>query len=390
MSVVAALGGKLLIVRPHARTKGCSAFAENTDMAGGQSRSGQMGKSGRKSRGGATVFDVARLAGVSGMTVSRVMNGSEDVRLETIHAVLRAAAELSYVPNAAARSLARAQPFYVGLLYSTASPWALESFLSCLITECHRVNVRLVVEAHDPNFKVPLQATANRLMHYDLHGVILAPPLAEFSELLTAFTAAKIPVVSIATTRQQRNCAEVRIDELESAAAMTRRIIALGHRRIGFIKGDPNCTVSAYRYNGYITALRDLALDGDNATIEQGYSTYRSGIEAAERMLARRDRPTAVLCCNDEMAAATILVAYRCGFEVPRDLSVAGFGDTHIATSVWPELTTVRQPVAKMAEVSLGLLLNGRGHRNSLDDSVESRVLPFDIIERASLAPPGQ
>ena len=123
--------------------------------------------------------------------------------------------------------------------------------------------------------------------------------------------------------------------------------------------------------------------------MEQGFFTYRSGLVAAERLLAHAERPTAIFASNDDMAAATVNVAHRSGLQVPGDLSVVGFDDTQPATIVWPELTTVRQPVAAMAEAALHLLLADlKARRFGGSAPIHEQVLEHELIVRQSCGPP--
>ena len=148
----------------------------------------------------------------------------------------------------------------------------------------------------------------------------------------------------------------------------------MGHARIAFIRGHPNQTASALRYEGFQAAMTAAGLAVDPALVQQGYFTYRSGLEATEKLLARKNPPTAIFASNDDMAAAAISVAHRRGLDVPRDLSVVGFDDTPTATTVWPELTTVRQPIAAMAGSAIELLL--RSIRQRKDGEARSCFRP--------------
>lgn len=181
----------------------------------------------------------------------------------------------------------------------------------------------------------------------------------------------------------------VRIDDAAAAAAMTRHLIDLGHRRIGFIRGNPNQTSSAERHRGFVEAVEAAGLDMKAMPVEQGYFTFRSGIVAAERLLDRKDPPTAIFASNDDMAAAAVGVAHRRGLHVPQDISIVGFDDTSLATTMWPELTTVRQPIAAMAESALTLLLARlRAHRAGTTHKLEEQVLDHELILRESSGPP--
>ena len=126
-------------------------------------------------------------------------------------------------------------------------------------------------------------------------------------------------------------------------------------------------------------------------SIEQGFFSYRSGLEAAEKLLAVEPRPTAIFASNDDMAAAVVSVAHRRGLDVPRNLSVVGFDDTATATTVWPELTTIRQPISEMAEAALDLLIRKirkRGTERHLRQS--TGWFAHELVVRESAAPPAQ
>jgi LacI family transcriptional regulator len=181
----------------------------------------------------------------------------------------------------------------------------------------------------------------------------------------------------------------VRIDDAAASAAMTKHLIDMGHRSIGFIRGNPNQTSSAERHRGFVEAIEAAGLDVKAMPVEQGYFTFRSGIVAAERLLDRKEPPTAIFASNDDMAAAAVGVAHRRGLHVPQDISIVGFDDTSLATTMWPELTTVRQPIAAMAESALALLLARlRAHRTGTTDKLEEQVLDFELIQRESCGPP--
>jgi LacI family transcriptional regulator len=135
--------------------------------------------------------------------------------------------------------------------------------------------------------------------------------------------------------------------------------------------------------------VREAECDIEPPHIEQGFFSYRSGLEAAEKLLAIEPRPTAIFASNDDMAAAVVSVAHRRGLDVPRNLSVVGFDDTATATTVWPELTTIRQPISEMAEAALDLLI--RKIRTQRDgETMESmdRLVPHELVVRQSAAPP--
>src|SRR3546814_761598 len=166
-----------------------------------------------------------------------------------------------------------------------------------------------------------------------------------------------LPVVVVASARPPGRVSSVGIDDFEAARAMTRHLLAMGHDRIGFIVGNPNQHASARRLEGYRAALEERGAKVDDALIAQGLFTYRSGLDAAEILLARDPPPTAIFASNDDMAAAAVAVAHRRGVDVPGDLSICGFDDTPFATTIWPALTTIHQPIADMSRAALDQLV---------------------------------
>ena len=343
----------------------------------------------RRSRGSVTIQDVARAAGVSAMTVSRVINGEPNVRDTTREAVRAAIAELNYSPNAAARSLAAGEATHIGLLYANPSAAYLSQFLIGALEAARRAGCHLIVESCESE-NADEQAEATRAFATtNVEGVILPPPLSESHAVLAELEAADIPVVTVAMGFPRKESLNVRIDDYAAAREMTIYLLDLGHRRIGFIKGHPNHIASHERARGFISAFSEFGLDPRDALIEQGYFTFRSGLVAAERLLARASPPTAIFASNDDMAAAAVSVVHRRGLSVPGDVSVAGFDDTLIATTIWPELTTVRQPIAAMAEAALELLLsNLRTLRAGGHTRSGETVLSHELIIRESAAAP--
>ncbi|WP_240953650.1 LacI family DNA-binding transcriptional regulator [Sphingomonas sp. G-3-2-10] len=348
-----------------------------------------MSKPSRRSRGTVTVQDVARAAGVSAMTVSRVVNGGSNVRATTKAAVLEAIEKLNYSPNSAARSLAAGEATQIGLLYSNPSAAYLSQFLIGALAAARRAGCHLVLEACESE-RADDQAHATRqFASTSVEGVILPPPLSEAAPVRAELEAAGIPWVSVAMGLPPENSLNVRIDDFGAASAMTRHLIDLGHRKIGFIRGNPNQSSSAERYRGFVAALEHAGLDLKAMPVEQGYFTFRSGIVATERLLDRKDPPTAIFASNDDMAAAAVGVAHRRGLHVPQDLTIVGFDDTQLSTTVWPELTTIRQPTAAMAETALNLLLASLRTQRAPDGSEQDeQVLDYELIVRESSGPP--
>lgn len=334
---------------------------------------------GKTTRLAARISDVAERAQVSPMTVSRVMNGAPGVRESTREVVLKAIADLGYAPNAAARSLARSGAGRLGLLYSNPSAGYLSEFLLGALEGAHRAGAQLTIEKcdADPDSE---RAAIRRLASAGVGGVVVPPPHGESEAALDEIAALGLNVVVVAAGRPNPRAAGVRVDDRAAAAEMTRHLLDLGHRRIGFIKGAANQRASAERLAGF---QGELAAAGVEGLIEAGDFTYRSGFEATERLLSGDTPPTAVFASNDEMAVAAIAAAHRRGLDVPGQISIVGFDDTPMATTVWPALTTMRQPIAAMAEAAIQVLVRPR-----TGEAVADQVCAHALIVRESSGPP--
>jgi LacI family transcriptional regulator len=344
-------------------------------------------KSSRRQQGGATIHDVARHAGVSSMTVSRVINGEKSVRPNTRSIVDAAIRELNFAPNPAARTLAAAGVTRIGLLYSIPNAAYLSEFLVGALDQCSQANAQLIVKKHKPGNKP--EAAAKMLIDARVDGVILPPPLGDAQALIDKLRQAGIVIVTTGSIRPAPTLASIGIDDFGAAHAMTRHLMSLGHRRIGFISGLGNHASSGLRLAGYRAALGEAGLPADETLIASGNFTYHSGLEAAEKLLAMEPPPTAIFASNDDMAAATVAVAHRRGLDVPADLSVCGFDDTPLATTIWPELTTIRQPVAAMSQQAVMMVMDLiRQHREGEAAEVPHRLLNFELIRRQSDAAP--
>jgi LacI family transcriptional regulator len=341
------------------------------------------GKNLRRRTEGPTVADVARVAGVSPMTVSRVINRDQRVRETTRKKVEETISAIGYVPNAAARSLAGGKQCRIVLLYRNPSAAYLSEFLLGSLHSARENEAELIVDEHDP--EESSTNLAARLAAQRVDAVLLPPPLCNDSELLGALQKSGLAVAQVASGQPAPSSHAVLIDDEEAAFAMTQHILARGHRRIGFAAGDPNQTASHLRRKGYERALLLAGIAPEEELIAQGNFTYRGGLIAASSLLDQPSPPSAIFAANDDMAAGLISAAHQRGLDVPRDLTVCGFDDTAIATTIWPELTTVRQPISAMASLAIDLLARAVRSKQPLASAQPEHVrLDFELVIRGS------
>jgi LacI family transcriptional regulator len=344
-----------------------------------------MHKTNRSSkRGPATIADVAKRAGVSPMTVSRVVNGESSVRDAMREKVNAAIAALNYTPNQAARRLAGSKLIRIAILYSNPSAGYLNELLVGALNRASLGHLQLVVQKCEAG-----EAEAKELIENAIDGIILPPPLCDSRVLLDLVAKSETPAVAVASGAPDKRICAIGIDDYRAAFEMTRHLIALGHHRIGFVTGHPNQTASARRQAGFRAAMKEAGLAVPDELVAQGMFNYRSGLDAAEVLLHADPRPTAIFASNDDMAAATVAIAHRMGLDVPGDLTVAGFDDAALATTIWPELTTVRQPIFDMAGAAVDLLVRQiRAQREGVSEKCEHVVMDFSLIRRQSDAAP--
>jgi len=332
-----------------------------------------------------TIHDVARQSGVSIKTVSRVLNREPNVKADTRDRVQAAVAALHYRPNISARSLAGSKAYLIGVFFDNPSPGYITDVQLGAIARCREEGYHLIVEPLDSTADNVEEQVAPMLATLRMDGVILTAPVCDHPVVLAALEREQVPYVRISPGSDLDRSARVGMDDRLAAYEMTKHLIGLGHRDIGFIIGHPDHGASHLRHEGFMAAMADSGLNVRPERVEQGYFSFRSGFEAAERLLASEDRPTAVFASNDDMALGVMAVANRLRLNVPETLSVAGFDDTPGAKVVWPQLTTVRQPIAAMAGAAADMLLNGV----SWEDGAlpPSKLLDFELVIRESTGP---
>jgi LacI family transcriptional regulator len=321
------------------------------------------------------------------MTVSRVVNAEKNVHPATRELVLSVVRELNYAPNLAARSLAKAEDVRIGVIYANPSAAYLSEFLVGALDESASRGAQLLLVKSQGTGPDAAEEAVRRLVDSGVTGVVLTPPLSESKLVTDKLREAGVPSVGVANGGFRGESSCVRVDDRRAAYDITKLLLNLGHRSIGFIKGHPNQTASGQRLEGFQQAIAEKP--GCRTEIVQGFFTFQSGLEAAEQLLDSALKPTAIFASNDDMAAATVSVAHRRGLDVPNDLSVVGFDDTAVATTLWPALTTVRQPVSSMVATAIDLLLQEiRTRREGEAWAAVDCVVEHTIIQRHSSAPP--
>ena len=322
-----------------------------------------------------TISDVASAAGVSIKTVSRVLNNERYVRADTRARVSAAVAELDYQPSLAARSLGGRRSFQIAVVYDNPNPYYAHELQGGIRARATADGVRLIAQPYDrgaPGLAAEIGALINATQ---VDGLILTPPVTDRSDVLDLLAARGVRAVRVQPGNEHDRTPSAAIDNVSAASAMTARLIALGHRQIGFIGGPADYAVSEERERGFRSGMAAAGLSVE--AIRPGDFGFDSGVAAAGTLIPAG--VTAIFAASDAMAAGVLAAAHARGLSLPGDLSVGGFDDSALASSVWPPLTTVRQPLVELGWHAADLLLDA-------DATDTRRVLPFEIVERGSTA----
>jgi LacI family transcriptional regulator len=331
-----------------------------------------------------TIRDVAQKAGVSVKTVSRVLNDEPYVREDTRTKVLAAIDELGFVANLSAKRLATGQAFTIGLLFHNAS-WhyildAQRGVLDTARTYGYSTLMHPCDVARPLDAREILAQASQRLVD----GFVFTPPADNATQLLESLEALGVPFVRMTPWDREREWPYVSATDRAGAREMTDYLLSLGHTRIGYVRGPADQRAGADRHDGYRDALAAAGLRYDPDLVRQGDDQFEAGREAACSLLDVRDRPTAIFCNNDEMAAGACVAVREAGLQLPEDVSVAGFDDIPLARQVWPALTTVCQPIYDLAAAATRMLIGLLNSEALPSPRLEIATL---LIPRASTAP---
>jgi LacI family transcriptional regulator len=331
----------------------------------------------------ATIVQVARLAGVSIKTVSRVTNGEQHVSAGVRERVMTAIAALGYQPMQSARALSARRSGLLALVYDNPSPSYLIRVQGAVRQACEEQSLRLLFRPCDHRDARLPAALVRLAADLRLEGVVLVPPVSLDSAVVEALAAAHVPACLLAPAQQPPGACAVLLDDERAARTLAAHVIALGHRRIGFVRGHPGHESSRARLAGFLDALRAARIPTSNSTVVPGDFSFESGRSAGAALLDRRQRPTAIIASNDDMAAGVMAAAHDRGVAIPAQLSVCGFDDTPLASMLWPPLTTMHQPIGELAYSGTRMLIERmRGTR-----AAPPLTLHQELVVRASTAP---
>ena len=331
-----------------------------------------------------TLSDIAKLAKVSIKTASRVVRQESNVSPKTRTAVEAAMKALKYRPSIAPRATVGSRSYVLALIFDNPNTSYIVELLRGALEQARKDGYHLLVEPVNLASANVAEDITNLLVQSNLDGMILPPPLCDDPAILQALVSSGKPFARISPSISKEIGLRVEISDYAAAREMTMQLIQLGHTSIGFVTGRQGTATTRRRLDGFLSAMKDANLTVPDNFILEGTYEYRSGLEAGESLLKLAQRPTAIFASNDEMAAGLIAAAHKSGLSVPEELSIAGFDDSVIATVVWPQLTTVRQPIKEMAAAAVNMVT--KQCRGQTKDDATARKLPIELIMRESTA----
>lgn len=342
-----------------------------------------------------TLSDVAKTAGVTSMTVSRVVNQNGYVSEETREKVLRVVKELNYRRNGLARGLKRQRTDTIGLvLGDIANPFSGELARAVRdVTAQRGYNLFICISEHSAKEDV---AAFDALTDHQVDGIIVATRSNRVGDQhLVEMIERGVSVVCIGRDFHHENADSVTADALHGGFQATQHLIDLGHKKIAFIGATMSSGKNLKRFQGYLKALKTNGLiieerfiTGNTEASEEapGYSTERLGYEAMKRLLVLPNRPTAVFARNDFTAIGAINAIKESGLSIPNDISIVGFDDIPTAIHTSPALTTVRQPTRRQGSLAAEFLLRRIEAKESVER--EEKILECELIVRDSTDSP--
>lgn len=265
----------------------------------------------------ATIDDVAKAAGVSIKTVSRVVNRERNVSEKTQQKVESAIKTLNYRPNQSARGLAGRRSYLIGLVYDNPSDNYVMRAQAGVLEACQPQNYGLALHPCDSTDPGLADTMIEWFRQTNIDGLVLTPPVCDKLDLIKRLGEENIPYVVISSV-SMGDAPYVMIDEVAATKEMTEHLLSLGHKRIAFIKGPVDHQASHLRYEGFKQAMLSAAVDIDPLLVMEGHFDYNSGEKAALHLLAFAQPPTAIFASNDEMAAGAMHIAHLKGIDIGR------------------------------------------------------------------------
>ncbi len=330
----------------------------------------------------ATINDIAKIAGVSKKTISRIINDSPSVSETTRSAVKEIMNDLGYIPNPQARGLNFSHAFLIGLIYDNPNPQYVVTSQEGMLDVLKPTEYELLVHPCDraaPDF---IEKIRDFIQRQRLYGVVLTPSVSEDEALAAMLQDIECRHIRIASVELGKPEHMLVTHDAVGAQQAARHLIELGHKTIGYLSGRPSFRSSQERQRGLEAGLAAVNLSLDPHYIVEGDYKFESGLSAVEKFFDLPVPPTAVFCANDQMAAGFLQGLRLSGRQAPDDISVVGYDDFRVAQNVWPRLTTIHTPTLEFARIAAYRLLE-----KPIPENLQDYKAPWLVVRDSTGAP---
>jgi DNA-binding LacI/PurR family transcriptional regulator len=326
--------------------------------------------------------DIAKIAGVSSATVSRVINGLSSVRPATAERVRRVIEELKFIPNGSATTLKYGRSSTYGLIIPDITNPFFPEFIRSFEGILAETNYNMLVASTESQ-PLRMQKTIHRMLVSQVEGIALLASEIDTVPIESMITN-RVPLVTMDRRVVGKGLSDVCVDSTSGMREAVRHLYKLGHRKIGYIGGSAGPTISDHRLHSFLLAMGKVGLAVETRFLRVGNYRVSGGEAAMTELLRLPERPTAIVAANDLTAIGALRAAHQRGLSVPGDVSIIGFDDIELADFVHPSLTTLRLPRHELADTFVSALsaLANSPHRNGAQYKVETT-----LVKRSSTGP---
>jgi LacI family transcriptional regulator len=333
-----------------------------------------------------TIKDVARVAGVSLKTVSRVINNEPTVKAATREKVKKAVKELNYRPDMSARNLRGNTSYAIGLVYDNPNPYYVVDVQNGVLETCRDMGYSLQIHPCDAASENIVEELGDLVRQSRLAGLVIAPPISENAKIIQALVDQGVNLVRIISAHKPPSdrapC--VYVNDRRAAHSVTEHLISQGHKRIAFLWGEEEHLSSAERYNGFKEALAEHGIKEHSDMVLPGEYSFESGFQRARQLFALKDGPTAVIGCNDEIAAGVLASAKSSDKSVPDELAIAGFENSPFSQQALPPITTAAQAILDVAKLATLRLITSMRPQLTPKDMPSGEFVPELIVREST------
>ena len=334
------------------------------------------------------INDIARLAGVSKMTVSRVVNKEPNVSPKMLERVQRVIDKHNYTPSQQARALSLRRSFLISIIHDNPNSSYVTEAMYGALEFCRSAGYELIMHPCDLSKKNTFDEIISFIEHLKIDGVILLQPVSESDELAAKLKEIDCNFVRLLSSKVDDDAHMIYHNDGEAVDQIVRHLTDLGHREIAIIRGPEKSQAANQRFEAFRSALSKQGLKLPENHVAIGDHTFQSGIEGAEWLLGSNRPPTAIFGSNDEMAIWAVVTAQKMSIKIPAELTIVGFDNSPQASKMWPALTTVDSNVRRMTELAAQKLIAQCNGDIDAAAAVRVEIEPTFIQRQTTDVPP--